>query len=273
MNSRRSYVDVFARGTKPIEFNAASNQPWIILTEDKAPGAGQDRRVWVDIDWKKAPEGQTQGAISISGSSAPVTVKVTAVKATEKQAAEAGGCFGGMTGPISFLAADATRNVAVNGVRWEKIPDLGRGPAAMEVFPVTADTVQPPSPAPTLEYPVYFSRAGTFEVDLITSPTLDVIPTRGLGVAVSIDDQSPQVINAFAPDNFKSEDFLGRAFNENTRNNTRVMRFRQTVPAVGKHTLKITMVDPTVVVQQIVMHDAPLPPSYFGPPASPRLPE
>ncbi len=75
---------------------------------------------------------------------------------------------------------------------------------------------------------------------------MDVIPTRALGLAVSIDDQPAQVVNVFTPANYKSEDFLGRNYNENTRNNTRVLHFKQTVGAPGKHTLKIHMVDPTV---------------------------
>ena len=271
LNPQRSYVDVFARGSKPIEFKATADQPWIVLNEDKAPGAGQDRRVWVDIDWSKTPVGQAQGDITISGgTNSPVTVKLTVNKATAEQAREAQGCFGGLVGPISILAADATANIPVGGVRWEKLPDYGRVPAAMEVFPVTADTIQPPNPAPRLEYQVYFARAGTFDVDLITSPTLDVIPTRGLGVAVSIDDQPPQVVNVFTPATFKSEDFLGGAFGQNTRNNARVMRFRQTVPSPGKHTVKISMVDPTVVLMKIIIHDQPLPTSYFGPPESIR---
>jgi hypothetical protein len=267
LNPQRSYVDVFARGSKTIEFKTAADQPWIVFKEDKAPGAGDDRRVWVDVDWSKAPVGQTQGAITISGgTNAPVTVKLTANKATAEQAREAQGCFGGLVGPISFLAADATANIPVGGVHWEKIPDYGRVSAAMEIFPVTADTIQPPNPAPRLEYPVYFARPGTYDVDVITSPTMDVIPTRGLGLALSIDDQPPQVINAFSPANYKSEDFLGRNYNENTRNNTRVLHFKQTVGTPGKHTLKIHMVDPTVVVMKVVLHDAPLPASYFGPP-------
>ena len=271
LNPHRSYVDVFARGSKPINFKANTDQPWILLKEEKAPGAGDDRRVWVDIDWSKAPVGETQGAITISGgTNSPVTVKLTAYKATAEQAREAQGCFGGLVGPISFLAADATVNIPVSGVRWEKLPDYGRVRAAMEVFPVTAATIQPPNPAPTLEYPVYFARAGTYDVDVITSPTLDVIPTRGLGLAMAIDDQPPQVVNVFTPQTYKSEDNLGRAFNINVRNNARVMHFRQTVNNPGKHTLKISMVDPTVVVEKIIIHDSPLPVSYFGPPSSHR---
>jgi hypothetical protein len=270
LNPQRSYVEVFARGSKPVQFKAVADQPWIVLAETNAPGAGDDRRVWVDIDWSKAPVGQTQGALTISGSTNSVTVKLTTCKATVEQARDARGCFGGLVGPISFLAADATANVPAGGVRWEKVPDYGRVSSAMEVFPVTAETIQPPNPAPRLEYPVYFARAATYDVELITSPTLDVIPTRALAVAVSWDDQPPQVDNVFTPATFKDEDFLGRRYNENTRNNTRVLRFRQTVEAPGKHTLKIHMVDPTVVVMKVVIHDGPLPASYFGPPETSR---
>ena len=267
LNPQRSHVDVFARGSNAVSFKATADQPWIILNEDKAPGAGQDRRVWVDVDWNKAPVGQTQGAITINdGTNALVTVRLTANKANAEQAREAQGCFGGLVGPISFLAAEATANIPVGGVRWEKLPDYGRVPTAMEIFPVTAETILPPQPSPTLEYPVYFSRAGTFDVEVYTSPTLDVIPTRALALAFSLDDQPPQVVNVFTPATFKSEDFLGRAFGDNARNQTRVLHFKQAVSTVGKHTFKIHMVDPTVVVMKIVIHDAPLPASYFGPP-------
>ena len=70
----------------------------------------------------------------------------------------------------------------------------------------------------------------------------------------------------FTKRNQQSESFLGRSFYENTTNNARIMSFRQSVNAPGKHILKITMVDPTV--QKIIIHDSDLPYSYFGPPES-----
>ncbi len=270
LNPQKSYIDVSAKGSQPIQFKATAGQPWILLNEEQAPGAGNDRRVWVNVDWKQIPAGESQGAVTINGGSNSVSVKISAVKASGEQARDAKGCFASLVGPISFLAADATANIPVGNVRWEKLPDYGRVSAAMEIFPVTADTIQPPNPAPRLEYPVYFARAGTYDVDVITSPTLDVIPTRGLGLAMAIDDQPPQVVNVFTPQTYKDEDNLGRAFNINVRNNARVMHFRQTVSTPGKHALKIIMVDPTVVVEKIIIHDAPLPVSYFGPPEMAR---
>ena len=270
LNRQRSYIEVFARGRRPIEFRTLADRPWVLITEERSPSSSGDRRLWVHIDWNKVPAGQSQAIITVSGSSGPVTVKLRATKATPEQARLAQGCLGGLVGPIAFTADQAERNVPAGNVRWEKLPDYGRGPSAMEVFPVTAATVGPPNRAPRLEYPVYFARAGEFHVDLITAPTLDILPGRGVGVAVSLDDRPLQVINVFTPETQKDETFLGRAFNTNTRDNARIMRFTQVVDAPGKHTLKITMVDPTMVVQSVIIHDAPLPESYFGPPPMPR---
>ena len=259
-----------------------------MLTEGKAFSAGkEDRRIWVDIDWENAPAGETTGTVTIKGvqavrgahgcgaygpcESTPSTiqkVRVTARKASEEQAREAKGAFGGLVGPIAIAAEDASGNVPVGNVRWERIPDYGRGRSGMEIFPVTAATILPPNPAPRLEYPVYFARAGKYQIDLVTGPTLDAFPGRALAVAVSIDDQAPQIVKVFANGNDNGERYLGRQFYENTRNNARIMHFQQEVDVPGKHTLKITMVDPTLVVEKIIIHDTELPYSYFGPPES-----
>ncbi len=172
----------------------------------------------------------------------------------------------GLSGPIAFFAADAAQVVPVNGVTWEKIPDFGRGPSTMEIFPVTAATIASGAAAPRMEYSVYFAKSGSYKVNLITGPTLNVIPTRGLGVAVSIDDQAGQTVNVFAAATAKAEDFLGANHYNNSAGNARTMTFTQTVGTAGKHTLKISMVDPTIVIQKVVIYESSLPASYFGPP-------
>jgi len=262
----RSYIDVFARGSRPLTFHAAADQPWVILSEVAAPGAGNSRRIWVSIDWQKAPTGSSQSFATVTGANGVIRVKITALKATPQQEREARDCFGGLVGPIAFAAESATNNVAANGVRWECIPDYGRGVSGVEVFPVTAETIQPPKPAPYLEYPVFFAKAGLYHVSLTTSPTLDIVPDRKLGIAVSIDSGPPQVVEVFTPQTRTAESFLGNSHYENDANNARTMRFSQTVTTPGRHTLRLTMVDPTVVVEKIVVHEEELPPSYFGPP-------
>jgi hypothetical protein len=171
-----------------------------------------------------------------------------------------------LTGPIAIAASGATVNVPMGGVRWEAIPDYGRGAAGMEIFPVTATSIKPGEPAPRLEYEIYLPKAGTYQVDVVTSPTLDFHSDNNLGLAVSLDGQAPEVRYVFTPETRVSETFLGKAFAENAKNNARTMHFTVTADRAGRHTLKLAMVDPAIVLQKIIVHDDDLPYSYFGPP-------
>jgi hypothetical protein len=262
-NPRRSYVEVFAEGTRPINFTIAATEPWIVLVEDKTQRP--DRRFWVEIDWLKAPLGTSTGTIVVSGDRGPVTIKVPVVKATAEQQSAARDRFASLTGPIAITATAATAIHAAGGANWESIPDYGRGDAALAVYPVTTPSLLPPSPAPQLEYAVYLPRAGAWEVTLTLGPVMDFVPERGMRVAVAFDDQPPQVIDLFA--HRADETFLSQSWwNQFTRDNARFLRSSHTLAAPGAHTLKITMVDPGIVLQKITLADTSLPESYFGPP-------
>lgn len=232
------------------------------------PGAGKDRRIWVTIEWSKAPIGKSEAHITVAHGERMVSVKLEAVRATHQEEQQARGCFGYLTGPVAFDAESATRNVAVGNIRWERIPDYGRGPSGMEIFPVTAATVLPPNRAPYLECPVFFAAPGTYKVDLVTSPMLDAVAGRKLGIGVSLDDQAPEVTYVFTPETTKDQTSLGKGFDLNDRNNARIMTFTVNVDAPGRHALRLTMVDSTMVVKKIILHNEELPSSYFGPPST-----
>jgi hypothetical protein len=63
---------------------------------------------------------------------------------------------------------------------------------------------------------------------------------------------------------------MNRQWERNTSDNVTVTWTTHEVAAPGVHTLKLWMVDPTVVVQKIVVETRPLPYSYLGPPESKR---
>jgi hypothetical protein len=267
LNRQKTYIEVYPIGGKPIRYTTTADQPWIVLTEAKAFSAGKDdRRFWVDIDWAKAPIGTSTGFITIAGGDQHTKMKVTAIKASPAEEKAARGAFGGLSGPIAIAAAAASRNVPAGGVRWEAIPDYGRGAAGMEVFPVTAASIKPGAPAPRLEYDIYLAKSGRYQVDVITGTTLDFHADNNLGLAVALDNQLPDVRYVFTPETRASQTFLGKAFQENAENNARTMHFTVTADKAGRHVLKLTMVDPATVVQKIIIHDEDLPSSYFGPP-------
>ncbi len=139
----------------------------------------------------------------------------------------------------------------------------------MGIYPVNTPSILPPDPAPELRYPVYLSSEGTFEVTLELGPVMDFVPGRGMRIAVSFDDQAPQVLDVFA--HRETDGFLGRNWaSQVARDNVRFLRSTHHLKEAGPHTLTIAMVDPGIVVQKIVISSRIVPDSYFGPPESVR---
>jgi hypothetical protein len=271
LNRQHSWLEVFPIGTLPVETKVTAAEPWILLSDAPSPSAGRnDHRMVVDIDWAKAPIGRSTGTISVSGPSGSMRIQVMIHKLSDQIASEAKGAFAIVEEPLAINAQDFSANIAAGGVRWEKIPDYGLGVSAMTLFPVTAASIKPSAPSPHLDYPVYFAEPGAYEIDLVTNPTLDLYPGRGLSVGVSLGDQAPQIKDVFSGSGKIDQTFLGKDFNQNTRNNSRIMRFEERVDVTGKQIVHVLMVDPTMVVEKLIIHRRPLPPSYFGPvPADP----
>lgn len=265
--NRTSWFEVFPRGLQPIAPSVESETPWIRLREGKAFSAGRhDRRFWVDVDWSVAPPGESKGTIIVKDAETEIRIGVTALNATDAQVSAARGAYASLGPAFSIPASGFTRNVAVDGIAWKPIEDYGRVKAAMSVFPVTAPSFTDPAKAPRLEYPVYFAEAGIYQIDLVTGPTLQVNPMTELAVAVSVGNGPIQVQSVFSEERRESEQFLGAAHDENVRNNVRTMRFDIPVDRPGRQVLNVMMIDPTLVLQQIMISNGGLPPSYFGPP-------
>ncbi len=263
ISQRGSYFDVFAMGSRAVDYEVVPVQPWLVVTENEI--GEHDRRYMVGVDWAKVPEGASVGLIQVVGART-AQIRVPVVKATVEQARAARGCFASLTGPIAFAASAAANRIEVGGTRWETVPDYGRGEDAVTVYPVTAPSILPPAPAPTLEYPVYLPRSGTYTVTLVLGPAMDFAPDRGVRIGVSFGDEPVQVVDLFA--DREAETFLGRNWGTYTRDNARYVRSTHTLATDGWHLLKLTMVDPAVLVQKIIVSDKKLPESYFGPPES-----
>ena len=236
---------------------------------DRAERAGgehaKEQRLWVSIDWTKAPKGLSGGAVTLSRTGGEtVTVKVTAFNPREVTPKSLDG-FVEANGYVSIEAVHFTRKVDAGTVRWGRIEDLGRTLSSMAVFPFTAASVTPPANAPCLEYRMYLFDAGKVDVNAVLSPSLNFVPGRGLRYAVSFDDQPRQIINAL-------EHNTQRDWETTVKDSVRHVVSSHTVPAPGYHTLKFWMVDPGVVLQKLVINLGGMKPSYLGPPESHTIP-
>jgi hypothetical protein len=264
---QRRYIDIFNRGGSPFGFTAIPSVPWIGVSARKGM-VKKEARVWVEIDWRVAPRESALGLIKIVKEGRErVDVKVESFNPAPP-ARPLKDAFIEGDGYVSMEAEHFTRNVPAGQVRWEKIQDYGRTLSAMTVMPVTAGSVAPPKDSPCLEYGMYLRSSGETAVLATLAPTLNFVPDRGLRVAVSFDDQPPQVIDIIAQ-SFDARNG-NREWEESVKNACRIVRSSHKLAAAGYHTLKIWMVDPAVVLQKIVVDLGGVKPSYLGPPESRR---
>ncbi|HVJ01120.1 MAG TPA: glycosyl hydrolase 115 family protein [Sphingomonas sp.] len=146
---------------------------------------------------------------------------------------------------VTIDAAHAARSVPTAGAQWRVIPGLGKTGAAVTPWPQIAPSAAP-GKGPRLEFDVTLDAAGDFTLEVLASPSLDVTGGRGLRYAVSIDDAPPQVIDLWA--NTTEADW-NRAVADSVRRTVSTHR----VAAGGRHVVKLWMIDPGVVIQQLVL--------------------
>lgn len=163
-------------------------------------------------------------------------------------------------GVISLAAARYTRAINSSEVKWVILPDHGRTSDALTTFPVNSPDIPLTNTSPRTEYQIKISDTGTYTLQLLFSPTLNFHHDGGLLCAVSIDGDSPQVIN------LNENDQSLRTWESWVANNIIIKTSQHRILKKGKHTIKYWMIHPGVVLQKIVLDVGGLKPSYLGPP-------
>ena len=259
-NRQRRYFDIFNRGQTPFEFTARSNDPWIRLNTTHGT-IEKEKRLWVEVDWRKAPKGLSRGMVTVTGTGkATVSVKVRVLNPESTISASLKG-FVEADGYVSMEAAHYTKKIDKTYARWEEVTDYGRTLSSMAIFPVTAASVTAWQDSPCLEYQMYLFSAGNVQVNAILAPTLNFVPGRGLRYAIGFDNQPPRIIDALAhnsPANWATA----------AKDSVRQVQSEHTLESPGYHTLKFWMVDPGVVLQKLIVNMGGMKQSYLGPPES-----
>jgi hypothetical protein len=261
------YLEVFNRGSTAFDYTVKPAVPWLRV-EPSGGRVDKQVRATVRVDWSRAPKGTTNVPVTVSGPNG-TSVVVRAVVDNPAGARPKQGGFVEANGYVSMEAEHFSRAVNGSDVSWKRIPDIGRTGSGMEAFPVTASSRTPGGKSPRLEYEMTVFTTGPVTVWAYLSPRNNVLPSDGLKYAVSIDGEAPRVVNittATGADDTR----MNRQWERNTSDNVNLTSTTHTVSTPGVHTLKFWMVDPTVVVQKLVVDTGGLRPSYLGPPESLR---
>src|SRR5450759_4228841 len=123
-NQQRHYIDVFNKGKAAFEFTATASEPWITLGETTGT-VEKDKRLWVSVDWTKAPKGAASGTVKLTGTTNDIVVKVNAFNPMEPARDSLQGFVEG-EGFVSIEPEHFTKKTDAGANHWIKIQDYGR---------------------------------------------------------------------------------------------------------------------------------------------------
>nr|BFE72865.1 hypothetical protein GCM10020092_061660 [Actinoplanes digitatis] len=205
------------------------------------------------VDWSRAPKGRTTVPITVTGPGGASTV----VQAPIDNPVLRPRGFVEANGYVAMEADHYSRAVG----DWRLLPGIGK----------TGNGMTPLGGAGArLEYAMTLTSTGPVKVTAVLSPRNNVRPTDGLKYAVSLDDDAPQTVNVTTATG-ANDTTMNRQWERNTSDNANVTTTTHAVTAAGTHTLKFWMVDPTMIVQRLIVDTGGVRYSYLGPPESRRV--
>ncbi|KAI0085503.1 hypothetical protein BDY19DRAFT_996640 [Irpex rosettiformis] len=273
------YIDIGAGGPNTFQYTITSNVSWLKLTTTSGTITKDtpDERIFVSVDWTKVT-GVENASIRITANAAGQGSSSQSVNVVANHTVVPSDFHGFVEGDgvVSIEAAHTSRNTTIDGISWSELPGYGRTLSAITPWPRGGDEKNfTAGSGPSVEYDFYtfnsISGGGKVAVTTLVAPTLNGLgPDQRLKIAVQVDSLEPvttQFIPAEIPGNVPPgwdglDGFVANSIVSvpNTFN-----------VAPGAHTLKIWMVEPTVIVEKIVINTGGLLTSYLGPPESVRV--
>ncbi len=247
---RPQYIEIYNRGTTPFPYRITAGQSWVHV--EPAAGVVTDQvRAAVTVDWRRAPSGLRTVPMSVTGAGTTTVVQLP----VSRPSLPASG-FLEANGYVAVEADHYTRKVG----SWRRLPGIGKTGNGLTPLGGTGAR---------LDYRMTLTSSGPVRVTAFLSPRNNVLPGDGLKYAVSIDGQTPQVVNVTRATG-ANDTTMNRQWARNTSDNINRTTTTHTVSGPGAHTLTFWAVDPTVIVQRLVVDTGGVKDSYLGPPESRR---
>jgi len=263
-NRQRRFVDVFNKGHAKFDFTATADSPWIQVSETEGQ-IEEERRIWISVDWSQAPVNQSTGSVKFLGTGREVTVLVPAFR----PAGITPESLSGFVEADGFVAIESEHYTAKSRVGencWIKIPSYGLTLSGMRASGPADTRVTPGKDSPCLEYKMFLFTAGPVEVEAVVGATLNFQAGRELSYAISFDDEPPRCVTV-VPADFNVGNG-NQDWEETVKNNCHRVTSQHRIGSPGYHILKIWMVDPSMVLEKLVVNTGGLRPSHLGPPES-----
>lgn len=266
---QRYPIEVYNRGGGTLAWTATPSHPWIRL--DKTAGnTAAEERVTVGIDWENAPAGDVPPAqIVFRAGEQTQTVLVSLFNPAAPSREELRGVYVESNGCVSIPAAGYHRVRENDDIRIKAVPDLGIEGAALQLGDPTAPLqVFRSTKVPFAEYDFYTFDAGSVDVYTYVLPTFPLHADRDfrIGENTNTDTKySVQIDDGALATPSSSHVEYSQVWFESVLRNCVVNKSTLHIGKPGRHTLRIRVGDPGIVVQKIVLDFGGMKRSYLGP--------
>lgn len=264
------YVDVFLKGETATNWKAIPQAAWIKISEVQGVLNTQnpEQRLWVTLDWDKVPKGidkkeaplghdyqlippsyKVNSAIDFVSEKDTITIGISAYNPRFKALENYTG-FVEDKGFVSINAENYSQSEKGTTTNWEVVQGLGYSGKVISALPRTAKAQVSENEilanSPSVLYDFYTFNFGEAKIQIQAIPTHAQNKFYGVRCAVAIDDAAPVIVD------FQT---FGRSdvWKENVLRNAAIGTTNQIVNRAGKHTLKIWMVDPGVMLDKILI--------------------
>jgi hypothetical protein len=267
---RKRYLDFFVTGPVAAKWTLTPSVPWITVSQ-RSGSLGPKRleqRVWIGIDWAKAPDGATAGIMASCGATKadrPIVVR-TAPANTAKDVS-----FLEDNGIVSIFAVHPDERSGI----WEVLDGLGHTGASLrsDLRMASVDAGDPGAIAKAPHVTYRFATAvkrgydlvqhATAVLRVIALPIQPITSKNGMRVAVSIDGGPANVFDFYAPE-------FTETWRQHVLTNSAVAVFHNLEFKPGAHTLTIYALDPGFILDrlEIAFDEAP---RAYGPVPETRI--
>ncbi len=252
------FIDVFITGKRNIFWEASVSHPCIKLSkysgELEYSFGKKEERIWVSIDFKKIPPGLKNGTIFFRCQNREIPVFVDIFNKNDYKMEG----YYEMNGYISVHAENYTKINQTPYLFWQVIDNIGyTGKVVMLLSGLSSAQGNEFLLAtnPSLEYNFYTVSTGKALVSIYCLPLHALNKNHHLRIAVSVDDQSPQVMDYSTSD--RSE-----VWKQNVLRNMAIVQSEHFINIPGMHTLKITALDPCIIIDRITIDFGCMKPAY-----------
>jgi hypothetical protein len=151
---------------------------------------------------------------------------------------------------VVMEAEHASACVPGKDAHWQKIIGVGYNGEAMTIFPTQVPIRETPkdiwSESSCLQYIMWIEHAGHWQFTVRALPTFSVKTGQPQRYAIAVDDEPPQIVRLPA-----SQSETDGQWQENVLRNAALATSVHAIARPGRHTLRIWMVDPGIVLDTI----------------------